>query len=92
MSLTQTLIIDNKDDFKHILRIYNTNIDGRRRIPFALRSIKGIGRRFAVVVCKVAKVDVNKRAGELSEDECKRLTDVIDDPLKHGLPTYLFNR
>ncbi len=48
-----TLIIDNKDDFKHILRIFNTNIDGRRRVPFALRAIKGIGRRFAMVICKV---------------------------------------
>ena len=48
----------------------NTNIDGRRRIPFALRGIKGVGRRFAHIICKVGRIDPKKRAGELSEAEC----------------------
>ena len=29
-------------EFQHILRICNTNVDGRRKIPFALTAIKGM--------------------------------------------------
>ena len=49
----------------------NTNIDGRIKIPFALTSIKGVGRRFAYVCLRKADVDPNKRAGELSEEEVR---------------------
>ncbi|KAF3436281.1 hypothetical protein FNV43_RR23373 [Rhamnella rubrinervis] len=48
------------EDFQHILRVLNTNVDGKQKIMFALTSIKGIGRRFANVVCKKADVDMNK--------------------------------
>lgn len=55
------MVLENSADFKHILRILNTNIEGKRKVPYGLRSIKGIGRRFAVAICKVARIDVNKR-------------------------------
>ena len=48
-------------DFQHILRILNTNIDGRRKTWVALTAISGVGRRFAVMVCKKAEVDLEKR-------------------------------
>lgn len=49
------------EEFQHILRVLNTNVDGKRKIMFALTSIKGIGRRFANIVCKKADIDMNKR-------------------------------
>ena len=39
----------------------NTNIDGKRKIMYALTEIKGVGRRYANVVCKKADVDLGKR-------------------------------
>eukprot|EP00955_Chlamydomonas_euryale_P113182 366199-Chlamydomonas_euryale.AAC.17 len=50
-------------EFQHILRLLNTNVDGKQKIMYALTSIKGIGRRFANICCKKAEVDMNKRAG-----------------------------
>lgn len=47
--------------FQHILRLLNTNIDGKRKIMYALTEIKGVGRRYANVVCKKADVDLAKR-------------------------------
>ena len=35
----------------------------------AILILQGIGRRYANVVCKKADVDLNKRAGELTEEE-----------------------
>jgi len=48
-------------DFQHILRVLNTNIDGRRKVMFALCKIQGIGRRFSNLICKKAEVDPHKR-------------------------------
>ena len=63
----QSLVIPDK--FQHILRIMNTNIDGKRKVMFAMTSIKGVGRRFANIVLKKADIDLDKRAGECSEEE-----------------------
>ncbi|KAE8668482.1 hypothetical protein F3Y22_tig00112305pilonHSYRG00053 [Hibiscus syriacus] len=48
------------EDFQHILRVLNTNVDGKKKNMFAMTSIKGIGRRFANFVCKKADVDMSK--------------------------------
>ena len=49
------------DAFQHILRVLNTNVDGKQKIMFALTAIRGIGRRFSNICCKKAEVDMNKR-------------------------------
>jgi ribosomal protein S13 len=67
--MLQSLIVPEK--FQHILRVMNTNIDGRIKIVYALTSIKGVGRRFATVCLRKADIDTTKRAGELSEEEVK---------------------
>ena len=52
-------LIMNESNFQHILRVLNTNLDGKVKVMFALTSIKGVGRRF--IACKKAEVDLNKR-------------------------------
>jgi len=80
------------DKFQHILRVMNTNIDGRRKVMFALTAIKGIGRRFSNIVCKKADVDLNKRAGELSEEEVEKLVTIISNPRQYKIPDWFLNR
>ena len=36
---------------------------------YAMTAIKGVGRRYANIVLKKADVDLDKRAGECSEEE-----------------------
>jgi small subunit ribosomal protein S18e len=36
-----SVVIPEKDNFQHILRVLNTNIDGKHKIMFALTRIKG---------------------------------------------------
>ncbi|KAJ0401902.1 hypothetical protein P43SY_003519 [Pythium insidiosum] len=79
-------------DFQHILRILNTNIDGRRKVWVALTSIQGCGPRFAIMICKKAEVDINKRAGELTNDEIERLVAIIQNPLQFKIPVWFLNR
>lgn len=61
--MAQSLIAD--DAFQHILRVLNTNVDGKQKIMFALTAIRGIGRRFSNIACKKAEVDMAKRWGLL---------------------------
>ena len=62
-SLTSTtaLVSGEKSNFQFILRLLNTNVDGRQKIMYALTKIKGVGRRYSNLVCKKADVDLNKR-------------------------------
>ena len=79
-------------DFQHILRILNTNIDGRRKVMYALTSVKGVGRRFSNLICKKAEVDPNKRAGELTPDEIEKLVAIIQAPRQFKIPDWFLNR
>merc|ERR1719221_587782 len=78
--------------FQHIVRLLNTNIDGKRKIPFALRVLRGIGIRFAYMICKKTNIDVNRRAGTLTPEECEKISDVVADPQKYKIPTWFLNR
>lgn len=49
------------ESFTHILRVLNTNVDGKEKIMYALTSIRGIGRRFSNICVKKAEVDLNRR-------------------------------
>merc|ERR1719343_1938645 len=79
-------------EFQHILRILNTNVEGKRNIVYALTSIKGIGRRFGNVICKKAEIDINKRAGELTADEIEKLVAIIQNPRQYKIPNWFLNR
>ena len=59
-SFLQSLIAG--DDFQHILRVLNTNVDGKQKVMYALTAIRGIGRRFSNLTCKKGEVDMRKRS------------------------------
>lgn len=80
------------DDFEHIIRMINTNLDGRQKIWHALTSIRGVGRRFASLACRKAEIDVNRRAGELKADDIEKLSAIIQNPEGYKIPTWMFNR
>merc|ERR1712083_640939 len=78
--------------FQHILRVMNTNIDGKKNIMFAITAIKGVGRRYANLVLKKADIDLNKRAGELSEEEVEKIVTIMQNPRQHKIPNWFLNR
>merc|ERR1712151_616783 len=88
-----SVVLNNPDaEFTHILRMQNTNVDGKHKVMFALRVIKGIGRRFSNLVCKIAQIDLLRRAGELTEAEQNKISDILLKPLDYGIPKWFLNR
>jgi len=81
----------NPEEIQHIIRLYNTNIDGTKKTAYALTAIRGIGKRFGKAVVSRAGVSLNKRAGELSPEEINKIQDVINDPLAFNIPSYFLN-
>jgi len=72
---TSKIQLKQEKDFKFILRIFNTNVDGKQKIPYAIRNIRGIGRRFALLITHKAGLNVNDRAGDLTEEQIQKFKD-----------------
>lgn len=87
-----SLQIVDANEFQHILRILNTNVDGKEKIVIALTAIKGIGRRMGAVICKQANVDLSKRAGELSKEEISNIVAIMSNPTEFKIPDWFLNR
>ena len=85
---------ENKQDenFRHIVRVTNTDLKGEKQLHMALHKIKGISFMFSNFICHASKVDPKKKAGDLTEEEVSRLEDVIKNPAKYDCPTWLVNR
>ncbi|XP_039112623.1 40S ribosomal protein S18-like [Hyaena hyaena] len=80
------------EKFQHILRVLSTNIDGQRKIAFAISAIKGVGQRYAHVVLRKVHIDLTKRAGELTEDEMERVITIMQNPHQDRIPDWFLNR
>lgn len=79
-------------EFRHIVRIADTDLDGTQKIRFALLNIKGVGIRLANAVVKKAGISQENRLGFLSDAELENIKDILETPSKHGLPRWLLNR
>merc|ERR1719473_2034484 len=71
------------ENFQHMIRVMNTNLDGNENIMYALTAIRG---------CKMAEISLNKRAGELTEDEVKKLVTIMQNPRQYRIPDWFLNR
>ncbi|XP_042862049.1 40S ribosomal protein S18 isoform X3 [Penaeus japonicus] len=85
-----SLVVPEK--FQHILRLMNTNIDGRRKVMFAMTSIRGVGRRYSNIVLKKADIDQFKRAGEMTEEEVEKIVTIMSNPRQYKIPDWFLNR
>jgi small subunit ribosomal protein S13 len=80
------------EEYRHILRIVDADVEGTLKTSYALTKIKGMGLSLANGVLKKADVSPDKRAGFLTEVEIGRIEEIIKDPAKFGLPSWLLNR
>lgn len=79
-------------EFRHIVRIADTDLEGTHKIGFALLNIKGVGIGLANAVLKKAGISQESRLGFLSDAELEKIQSILKTPSKHGLPGWLLNR
>lgn len=79
-------------EFRHILRITGTDVDGTLKVLYALTKIRGVSLNLANAILKKARVNPDKRAGFLTEAEVERIEQIIKEPTRFELPSWLLNR
>jgi small subunit ribosomal protein S13 len=79
-------------EFRHIIRIADTDLDGTLKVGFALSKIKGVGIRLAHAILRKANINPETRLGFLSEAEVEKLEDIITNPSQDGFQGWLLNR
>jgi len=75
-----------------IVRLADTDVDGMKKVKGALLRIKGVGQTLANAIPSAAGVAPNAVIGALPEDQIAKLEDVINDPVKFGIPAHMVNR
>ena len=79
-------------EFQHIIRIAGTDLEGTLLLVHALSKINGVGMTLANAITRKADINPNQRVGYLTETDKTKLEDIINNPTKHGIPTYMLNR
>ncbi len=77
---------------KVFLRQLRVQIDGNAKIEYGLSDLRGVGRRFAQAVIRVAGISPDARIGALSEKELNRVEEIILNPAANGIPLWMLNR
>lgn len=78
-------------DFRHIVRLVETDLDGRKTVAYALRGVKGIGTRTAHAIASMAGIDPGRRMGHLKEEEVERLREAVEQ-FSSKAPAWMLNR
>jgi small subunit ribosomal protein S13 len=79
------------DNFRHLVRIANTDLDGRKQVPVALAKIKGVGIPLGYAISRLAGIDPLRRTGQLTDAEVKKLDETVRNLPASGLPAWLLN-
>ncbi len=82
---------EQSKDFKHLVRIANTDVNGKKAVTLALRDIKGISFSYANAICAVAGVSKTEKAGDLSDSDVQKLDSTIKN-MADVVPEWLLNR
>ncbi len=77
---------------KVFFRNLRTQVDGNAKVEHGLTQIRGIGRRFAQAMIKIAGIDSNLRIGAIAEKDLNRIEEIIMNPIENGIPNWMVNR
>jgi small subunit ribosomal protein S13 len=79
-------------EYKHIVRIANADIDGQENLLQGLTKIRGVGLRISKAIINQLKLDPSERLGYVAEDVISSIEKIIKDPVSAGLPEWYVNR
>ena len=77
---------------KVFFRQLRSQVDGNAKVEYGLTQIRGVGRRFAQAIVRVAEIDPTIRIGAIPEKDLNRIEEIIMDPVKNGIPNWMVNR
>ena len=81
-----------KQELRGIVRILGSDMKGERNLYVSLQGIKGVGANLANAICKIGSFERNKKVGTLTDQDSKKIEEILKDPTKAGIPEWMFNR
>lgn len=81
---------DRGPDFKYIVRISNTDVNGEKNIIYGLTSIKGIGIHMATIIADQTGVDKKVLIGNLNDSQIQKIQETINNVTKTA-PGWMLN-
>lgn len=79
------------DDFRYIVRMANSDLDGNKDIVIALTGIKGIGMRSAEVIARMVGVPRSTKIGDLPESKTDEIAKIVTE-YSEKVPHWMVNR
>lgn len=79
-------------EYKHIVRIANADIDGQENLLQGLTKVKGVGLRISKAIINQLELDPSQRLGFVTDDVISSIEGIIKDPVAAGLPDWYVNR
>ncbi len=79
------------ENFRYIIRLVNTDVDGNKDVVIGLNSVKGVGIRTAEIIAKMAGIPRKTKMGDLSEEKTTELEKLITD-YSEKVPHWMVNR
>ncbi|MEK6812786.1 MAG: 30S ribosomal protein S13 [Nanoarchaeota archaeon] len=76
-------------ELRGLIRILNADIKGENTLSMGLTRIKGVSHMLSAAVCSILKLDRNRKAGSLTDEEIKQIESCILHP---NFPAWLMNR
>ena len=80
------------ENIKNIVRIKKADLDGNKKLDYALCGVNGVGQSLSKSIIHVLKLDCNTKLKELDEKTILQIEEVLDNPVKFGIPAYKVNR
>lgn len=80
------------EEFRHIVRIIGTDLDGSQSLEYGLAKIRGLNINMTRAIINVAKLESVKRIGNLTDSDIQRIEEILKDPVKYGVPEWLLDR
>jgi small subunit ribosomal protein S13 len=78
-------------NFKYIVRLASTDLDGWRPVMYALSDVKGIGVRTGAIVADQVGVPRQQKIGNLNDGEIAKLQEALNQ-LAASAPPWMLNR
>lgn len=78
-------------DFRFLVRLVNTDLDGKKKVAVALTGIPVIHNRLSTVVAREAGVDEHQIIGNLSDEDIQKLADALERTEEFA-PVWMRNR
>ena len=80
------------EEYRHIVRVSGSDIDGQENLLQGLTRVRGVGLRISRAIIKKLGMNPSQRFGYLTDAQIKKIEKIIKDPVASNFPDWYVNR